>query len=269
MSGAGISSSRIDVRGGDAFYLVRDVLDKQLVDRTHDPMGRVDGIVMSVAEGRPPWVTCVESGITVAAHRVNRWLARCVRAVAKRWGVMHGRPVRIAWNRVVRLGVETELDLEARQTRALTWEHWLLGHVVRYIPSLKPADKKDGETEGPVTESPPTAMERVRGRRVRVQDLLGRKVVDAEGKSAGRIEELRARVRDGRCEVDRFDLGREGLLERLSVGGVSLELITLLGGRRGASAGGHHVPWEQMDLRDPVHPRLRCRVGDLESPGRE
>ena len=101
---------------------------------------------------------------------------------------------------------------------------------------------------------------------MRVEELLGRKVVDAEGRSAGRIEELRAHVRDGKCVVTRFDLGREGLLERLSVGGVTLELVALLGGRRGA-ARGHSVPWEQMDLHDPKHPRLRCRVADLQSAG--
>jgi len=267
MSDVRIPNTRIDVRGGDAFCLVRDVLDTQLVDRRNDPMGRVDGIILAVAGDRAPQVTCVESGMTVEAQRVSRHLARWVRGAARRWGLLHGRPVRIAWDRLAWLGEETELNLDARRTRALAWEEWLLQHAVRYIPSLKSPAKKDQEKQPPPAETnPPPRVQRVRGRRMRVEELLGRKVVDAEGRSAGRIEELRAHVRDGKCVVTRFDLGREGLLERLSVGGVTLEFVALLGGRRGA-ARGHSVPWEQMDLRDPKHPRLRCRVADLQSAG--
>ncbi|MDB5323802.1 MAG: hypothetical protein JWN40_5433 [Phycisphaerales bacterium] len=263
MSIAGMGYETLDVRGGDTIYLVRDVLDKQLVDRRHDPMGRVDGIVLSIAEGEAPRVTCIESGIVVAASRVSRRVGRWVRAAARRWGLSRGRPVRIGWERVVRVNVEATLNIEAEQTRSLVWEHWLLEHVVQYVPSLK-SSKREKEGASAASIAPPQEGRILRGRRVRLQRLLGRKVVDANGRSAGRLEEVRAHVREGACVVESFELGRAGLLERLSISDVSLALVRGLGARRGAAGGGHRVPWAQLDLSDPDHPRLRCTLSELQ-----
>ena len=252
----------IDVRGGDQIHLVRDVLDEQLVDHRQQPMGRVDGVVLCLPDGQAPQVVCVQSGITIAAGRVGRWAGRCARWVARRWGLSRGRPVRIGWNHLVRLGLEAKLDLYADQTAALAWEHWLFTHIVRHVPSLKPAEKREGQAKhGPVPPAP--HMPRVRGRRVRLERLLGRKVIDVNGKNAGKIEEVRAHVRDGVCVVESFELGRQGLLERLSISDLSLAMVRVLGARRGTGAKGHRVPWQQMDVSDPKHPRLRCAKEEL------
>jgi hypothetical protein len=100
-------------------------------------------------------------------------------------------------------------------------------------------------------------------RRIRLHKLLNRDVVDSAGKHAGRIEEVRATVRDGECLVDEYVLGREGLMERLSVPDVALAFLSFLGA--GKPAGGHHVPWHQLDLTDPARPRLRCTVSELDA----
>ena len=62
---AEMEKREIDVRvaGGDV-DLVRDLLDKQLVDRRHEPMGRVDGVVLTFADGEQPRVTSLESGMS-------------------------------------------------------------------------------------------------------------------------------------------------------------------------------------------------------------
>jgi sporulation protein YlmC with PRC-barrel domain len=264
MSIAEIVQETIDVPGGDTVYLVRDLLDKQLVDRRYDPMGRVDGILLSIAEGRAPQVTCIESGMVVAASRVNRRVGRWVRAAARRWGLSRGRPVRISWNRIERLNVEAKLDLNAEESHALAWEHWLLEHVVRHIPSLKSSGTKEQQADQ--THAPRTPDARIpRGRLIRLQRLLGRKVLDADGRSAGRIEEVRAQVRDGAFMVESFELGRAGLLERLSISDVSLALVRGLGARRAAAGSGRRVPWEQLNLDDWEHPRLRCTLAELET----
>jgi sporulation protein YlmC with PRC-barrel domain len=268
MGVAEMPNAPIDVPGGDMVHLVRDVLDEVLMDRRHRPIGRADGVMLNIAEGRPPRVMCIESGIVVAASRVNRHLGRWARAAARRWGLSRGRLVRIGWEHMVRLGVEATLDLDADQTRALVWEQWLLRNIVRYVPSLKPSEKKDETRQQhrtTVAKSP--AAERVRGRRIRLQRLLGRKVVDKDGRVAGRIEEVRAHVRDGAFIVESFELGRRGLLERLSIRDVSLAMVRMLGAHRGA--GGHRVPWQQMDLSDLEHPRLTCGVAELKSSGDE
>ena len=52
--------------------LVRDDLDKQLGDRQGKPIGRIDGIVMEIEEGRQPRVVAVEVGSVAQARRLGR-----------------------------------------------------------------------------------------------------------------------------------------------------------------------------------------------------
>ena len=140
-----VDRDAVDLRGGAEgaeLHLVRDLLDKQLIDRHEEPMGRADGLVLTVTDGRQPYLAFVESGTTAAAERLHRRLGRWARAAARRWGLRRGKPVRIPWARVVKVGIETELDVDAGETGALVWEHWLLRHVVGRIPSLKPRNKE-------------------------------------------------------------------------------------------------------------------------------
>jgi hypothetical protein len=277
-AGSEMQARAVDVRGaGGELYLVRDLLDDQLVDRNHDPMGRVDGLILCVSEGRPPRVAWIESGIPLLAGRVHRRLGRWARAIARRWGLRHGRPARFPWAKVMRVGIETDLDLKADETPALAWEQWLLARVVRHIPSLKPKNKerhqqeeKETQREGKAVSSfgvpPEPTGARESGlsagtRRVRLHKLLNRQVIDAAGRPAGRVEDVRAHVSGGECLVEEYLLGREALLERLSVPDLSMALLRTVGARHGAGA--RRVPWREMDLSDPRHPRLRCALEDL------
>ncbi len=259
----------LDVRGaGGELHLVRDLLDKQLVDRNHDPMGRVDGLVIGVAGQGPPQLLCIESGVTVAARRLGRAPGRWVRGASRRWGLRSGKPLRIPWSKVTRVGIETELELEAGQTPALAWEHWLLEHVVRYLPSIKPENTERPNRQSPGQQDPkqprepspagsgiPALRSPSGYRRVRLQRLLGRKVFDSGGQLVGRVEEVRGWVRDGRCVVEEYILGGKAMLERLSVAGLSMGALRMLGARHGFA--GRSIPWPRMDLADPDRPRLR------------
>jgi hypothetical protein len=118
-------------------YLVRDVLDNLLVDRNHDPLGRVDGIVLIVEEGKAPRVVQIEAGATAVADRLSRRFGRCVRAMARRWGLVRGRPTRIPWRKILSVGIEVKVDVKADQMPTLAWEHWLREHVVERIPGGK------------------------------------------------------------------------------------------------------------------------------------
>ena len=91
--------------------------------------------------------------------------------------------------------------------------------------------------------------------RLPVDRLLGRRVLDRDGQSAGRIQELRVDVRDA-WRVTTYVLGVGGLLERLHIG-----LTLLLGGRVRAKV----VRADQVDLSDPERPRLTCGRDELPS----
>jgi hypothetical protein len=125
--------------------LVRDVLDKQLVDASHDPLGRVDGIVLVLDDATPntpPRVATIESGITVLARRLHPTLFEWTRAIAHRIGLRRGQPVRINWSQVKSFGIELEVDAAAQKPAALRWEEWLHDRVTRHVPSIKPEPKE-------------------------------------------------------------------------------------------------------------------------------
>jgi sporulation protein YlmC with PRC-barrel domain len=92
-------------------------------------------------------------------------------------------------------------------------------------------------------------------REVHLELLLGRRVRDSRGRAAGRIEEVVADREDLDCVVREFHLGPHALVERLS-----LPLVRIL---RGRSHGLRRVPWDRLDLTDPVRPRLTCTLEEL------
>jgi sporulation protein YlmC with PRC-barrel domain len=79
--------------------------------------------------------------------------------------------------------------------------------------------------------------------RVLVEDLLGRVVVDAEGKKLGRIEEIVADRHPDHLAIVEYHVGELALLERLSGAGILGSFLTLL---VPAAHRGVKVPWEQM-----------------------
>jgi hypothetical protein len=89
---------------------------------------------------------------------------------------------------------------------------------------------------------------------LRLDRLLGREVVAGNNKRVGRLEEFRAETHGGVCRIAELVIGVAGLSERLGVG------VKLLFGSHG---GGYVARWDQIDLSDPDHPRLRCTVEEL------
>ena len=114
--------------------LVRDVLDKRLVDREDCEMGRVDGLVMQFGEHSQPRITHIEIGGSALWTRLHPSLTRFAAKVALRWGPRRTAPVRIPWSRVVTAGKDIKLDVEAKETGAIDWEIWIARHIIERIP---------------------------------------------------------------------------------------------------------------------------------------
>lgn len=114
--------------------LVRDVLDKKLIDRENCPMGRVDGLVMHVGERSQPTITHIEIGGTTPWMRLHPAIARLAARLARMWGPKRGEPVKIPWSRVMTVGKDIKLDVRAKDTGALDWEIWIARHIIERIP---------------------------------------------------------------------------------------------------------------------------------------
>ena len=101
--------------------------------------------------------------------------------------------------------------------------------------------------------------------RIRVDQLLGRRVRDRDGRSVGRIEEIRTESRDGAEVVVEFITGSIGVAERLSARTVMYRLLSLFRLYRGRK--GKRIPWDQVDLSDARHPTLTGLRGELADAG--
>lgn len=98
----------------------------------------------------------------------------------------------------------------------------------------------------------------MKARKVHLEQLLGKLVRDPDEVKVGRILSVHAEIEGTECVVREYDLGAAALLENLGIsilrvahGLFRIEPI--------------RVPWDQLDLSDPEHPRLRCPVAALKS----
>lgn len=114
--------------------LVRDVLDKKLIDREQCEMGRVSGLLMHVSESGQPRVTHILIGGPTLWERLHPLFGRISVALARRWQPGHKDAVKIPWSRVETVGRQVKLDVEAKETGALNWELWIARHIIERIP---------------------------------------------------------------------------------------------------------------------------------------
>jgi sporulation protein YlmC with PRC-barrel domain len=114
--------------------VVRDLLDKQVLDRRNRKIGKVDGLVMQLRKDAPPRLAILEIGAVTLARRLHSRLAEWVEVIERRWGPGDGRPVRIPYSKVTDVGLDVEVDVDGDEIGAFRWENWLKTHVLSYLP---------------------------------------------------------------------------------------------------------------------------------------
>ena len=114
--------------------LVHDVLDKQLKDSTHKNAGRIDGIVLTLRDGRPPLVRYVEVGPTTLLSRFSMRLARWYARHDAKIRDDRGRPFRIPWDGITHQGPTVFMNQDVANTPINAIDDWLREHIVRRLP---------------------------------------------------------------------------------------------------------------------------------------
>ena len=100
----------------------------------------------------------------------------------------------------------------------------------------------------------------LKAREARVEELVGRKVCDVDGRKVGRIEELIAEQHGTELVVVEVHVGPGALLERV------IDLTTIIpfsGALQRQLRHLRRIPWELLDLSDPEHPVTRVRREEL------
>jgi sporulation protein YlmC with PRC-barrel domain len=109
-----------------------------------------------------------------------------------------------------------------------------------------------------MTETDEDSANELKPHELRIDRLLGRQVLAANGRPVGRLEEFRAEIRDGNCVITEYVLGSAGLIERLGVAAK---------GVFGLPRQGYVARWDQIDFSNLEAPRLTCPVEELERIG--
>jgi sporulation protein YlmC with PRC-barrel domain len=110
----------------------REILDQQLVDRNGHYIGKVDGIVLELRDGAPPRVGAILTGGHLLLRRLHPRIETWVKRLFRHWGPENDLPVRIAWSKIIKIGVDVKVDEEA--DRFMPWERWVRDHIISRIP---------------------------------------------------------------------------------------------------------------------------------------
>jgi sporulation protein YlmC with PRC-barrel domain len=111
--------------------LVREVLDKQVLNRDGVKIGKVDGIVVELIPRQAPRVAYIEMGGVTLVRRLGSLPGTIAAALAGAFGEKHNTPYRLPWNRVRRIGLDIELDVAGELS---AWQRWLRDNIIRRIP---------------------------------------------------------------------------------------------------------------------------------------
>jgi hypothetical protein len=133
--------------------LVRDVLDKELVDEECELMGRVDGVLIALDEDGPPYVVGVTQGFVVLAARISTRLVGPFQRLRKRWSKRRTARLLVPWEKVLEVNLHhVQVAVRAEETPAYDWEKWLVRNVVSRLPGGKPpAEDRAGHEKGKET----------------------------------------------------------------------------------------------------------------------
>jgi sporulation protein YlmC with PRC-barrel domain len=108
--------------------LVRDVLDKQILDVKGRPFGKVDGVVIEVRPDAAPRVIALEVGAATRLARLPRRLTRSLGGFTAR-----ATATRIPREAVLAVAREIRVSVDATRTPAWRVEAWL-ARVLARIP---------------------------------------------------------------------------------------------------------------------------------------
>jgi sporulation protein YlmC with PRC-barrel domain len=110
--------------------VVRDLLDKLVVDRNGHEMGRVDGIVLEHDDG-PPRITTLLIGPSALGSRLHPALGRLVSMLERRLGIDGQRPSRIDVGDIDRIDRTIRLRITIGETTVGAVERRLRRWLVR------------------------------------------------------------------------------------------------------------------------------------------
>jgi sporulation protein YlmC with PRC-barrel domain len=111
-----------------------DLLDRQILDRDGQDVGKVDDVEFGVDAGGVPYLTALLVGPQALGPRLGGRLGRWVTTLAARWDADRSGPLRIPYEVVGRVDCAVELTVRRELLTEPELERWLRERVIGRIP---------------------------------------------------------------------------------------------------------------------------------------
>ncbi|MFD6951965.1 hypothetical protein A6A08_10450 [Nocardiopsis sp. TSRI0078] len=125
-----------DQAHGDVFRIGFTVLDRQIVDRDGQYVGKTDDVEFSWEEGGPPTMTALLTDSAALGPRLTGPLGRLWRTMLNRLRPSEHEPVRIPVNDVEAFSPTTRLSTPVPEG-SRTLENWLRRNFIGRIPGAR------------------------------------------------------------------------------------------------------------------------------------
>lgn len=232
------------------------LLDRRVVDADGEPVGRVDDLAFDRAGDGGPRLVSILMGPEALGARLGGVLGGIV-AGAGRLRPDGAGPPEVAIDDLDEVGPEVRLKAHRDELPFPRSEAWVREHVIGRIPGAT-RSSSSGKEPGGDGRATGRAERRAEGHasyasgsddgRIRASDLLGTRIVDRDGRSLGRVRDLRLGVDGDGHRIEGLVTGRGVIAERLGYAYGDVAGPWLLGVvMRRAARRTRYLDWDAID----------------------
>ncbi|PWU44403.1 hypothetical protein DLJ46_26250 [Micromonospora globispora] len=117
-----------------------DLLDRQILDRDGEPVGKVDDVELALDTDGTPYVAALLTGQQALGDRIGGGLGRWIADIARRLAPDRDRgPIRIPYVLVAELTSAVNLSVRREVLPDPPLETWLRDHLIARIPGATDA----------------------------------------------------------------------------------------------------------------------------------
>lgn len=235
----------------DVLYISLRLLDRRVVDADGEPLGRVDDLAFERDGDRPPCLASILMGPEALGARLGGVFGGVVSGAGRL------RPDRATAPEVPvadldTVDIQVRLDAHRHDLPFPRSEGWVRDHVIGRIPGAErsssggaPGGTGAGDAGSPTVGS--TTDEEVPASRLRASSILGTAVLDRDGRSLGRMRDLRLRAHGDDHLIDGLVTGRGVIAERFGYGyGEVAGPWLLVAIMRRLARRTRYIPWDDV-----------------------
>lgn len=237
------------------------LLDRRVVDADGEPVGRVDDLAFERDGDAAPRLASIVMGPEALGARLGGVLGRIV-AGAGRLRPDGAGPPEVAIGDLDEVGTEVRLKAHRDELPFPRSEAWVREHVIGRIPGATRSSSSGKEPGGeggagghadqPEGHGHPGTGADAAAERIRASDLLGTPVVDRDGRSLGRVRDLRLHAEGDDHRIDGLVTGRGVIAERLGYAyGEAAGPWLLAAVMRRAARRARYVDWDAIEELQP------------------